>query len=103
MKILKDYQGRSLRLTDERLTHILEHPEMIALEAAIADTLREPEVVIQSSSDKSAALHYRFYYGTKVGDKWMCVVVKYHADDAFVLTAYLTDKPKQGEQLWPSE
>jgi hypothetical protein len=23
-----DYQGRSVRLTDERLDHILEHPEM---------------------------------------------------------------------------
>jgi hypothetical protein len=39
--------------------------------------------------------------GTRVGDKWLCVVVKYAADDAFVLTAYLTDKPKKGEQLWP--
>jgi hypothetical protein len=27
MKILKDYQGRAVRLTDERLAHILEHPE----------------------------------------------------------------------------
>lgn len=28
MKILVDYQGRHIRLTDERLNHILEHPEM---------------------------------------------------------------------------
>jgi len=27
MKMLKDCFGRSVRLTDERLAHILEHPE----------------------------------------------------------------------------
>lgn len=34
---------------------------------------------------------------------YLCVVVKYAANDAFVLTAYLTDKPKKGEQLWPTK
>lgn len=101
MIVLKDYQGRAVRLTDERLAHIREHPEMVGLEQAIADTLRQPAMVIQSLSDPSAALHYRFYFGTRVGDKWLCVVVKYSALDTFVLTAYLTDKPKQGTQLWP--
>ena len=38
MKILKDYQGREVRLTDERLQHILEHPEMANLEAALEET-----------------------------------------------------------------
>ena len=28
MKSLVDYQGRIVRLTEERLAHILEHPEM---------------------------------------------------------------------------
>jgi len=34
-------------------------------------------------------------------DKFLCVVVKVAGDDAFVLTAYLTDKVKKGVQLWP--
>jgi len=101
MKLLRDYQDRTVRLTAERLGHICEHPEMAGMEQAIADTLRQPSLVIQSVSDQSAALHYRFYFGTRVGDKWLCVVVKYSALDTFVLTAYLTDKPKQGIQLWP--
>ena len=101
MKLLRDHQGRTVRLTAERLVHIREHPEMAGLEQAIADTLRQPTLVIQSTSDQSAVLHYRFYFGTRVGDKWLCVVVKYSALDTFVLTAYLTDKPKKGIQLWP--
>lgn len=102
MKTLPDYQGRPVRLTDERLAHILEHPEMAGLETALAETLEHPALVIQSRSDPSAQLSHRYYLGTRVGDKWLCVVVKYVADDAFVLTAYLTDKPKKGEQLWPT-
>ena len=101
MKVLKDYQGRSVRLTDERLAHILEHAEMTDLEPALAETLEHPTLVLQSRSDAVAELSYRYYLGTRVGDKWLCVVVKCAPEDAFVLTAYLTDKPKKGEQLWP--
>lgn len=100
-KVLRDYQGRSVRLTGERLEHILEHPEMAGLETALTETLRHPEFVIQSLADASAELSYRFFIGTKVGDKWLCVVVKYAANDAFVVTAYLTDRLKKGRQLWP--
>jgi hypothetical protein len=48
-------------------------------------------------------LFYEFYARTIVGGKWLCVVVKYAAPDAFVVTAYLTDKPKPGEDLWPKK
>jgi len=76
---------------------------MTALEAALAETLEHPTLVVQSRSDPSAELIYRYHLGTRVGDKWLCVVVKYAPDAAFVLTAYLTDKPKKGEQLWPTK
>ncbi len=100
MKTLLDYQDRPVRLTDERREHILEHPEMAGLENAVAETLRAPELVIRSQTDETATLNYRYYLRTWVGDKWLCVVVKYTHADAFVLTAYLTDKPKRGEVLW---
>ena len=103
MNLLKDYQGRDVRMTDERLQHILEHPEMAGLEVALEETLHQPQFVIQSEIDPAAKLSYRFYVGTRVGDKWLCVVVKYTPDDAFVVTAYLTDKLKKGRQLWPNK
>jgi len=62
MEILTDYQNRQIRLTEERLQHILDHPE--------------------------------------IGAKWLCVVIKDNSDDAFIITAYLTDKLKQGLELW---
>jgi hypothetical protein len=35
MILLRDYQGVSVRLTVERRAHILGHPEMAGLEAAL--------------------------------------------------------------------
>ena len=101
-KSIIDYRGRQVRLTDERLTHIIQHPEMANMESAIQETLIVPEVVRKSSTDDAVYLYYQYREGTTVGNKWLCTVVKYLEDDAFIITAYLTDKLKQGEQVWPS-
>lgn len=101
VRILTDYQGCTIRLTEERLKHVLEHPEMRGMESALEETVRQPTLVIESRTDLPVQLNYRFYVGTRIGDKWLCVVVKYAPEDAFVLTAYLTDKPKRGKQVWP--
>ena len=52
------------------------HPEMVKMEHALEETLRRPHLVIRSGMDASTNLSYRYYYGTLVGDKWLCVVVK---------------------------
>ncbi|MEB3335847.1 MAG: DUF4258 domain-containing protein [Leptolyngbyaceae bacterium] len=103
MLILTDYKNRQVRLTDERLAHILTHPEMVGMESLIANTLKNPQLVRKSRSDDSTELSYRFYTQTAIGDKWLCIVVKYQPDDAFVVTAYFTDKPKKGDDLWHNE
>ena len=103
MKILQDYKGRHVRLSDERLRHILEHAEMTNLEGELEETIRYPQLVIASRTDPAAELNYRFFLGTKVGDKWLCVVIKYSVSDAFVVTAYLTDQLKKGRQIWPTK
>lgn len=103
MKILTDCFGHKVRLTDERLAHILDHPEMTGMEAEIEQVLIRPRMVRRSRSDAAIRLFYEFYAQTLVDGKWLCVVVKYVVSDAFVVTAYLTDKPKHGEDLWPTK
>ncbi len=103
MKTLRDCFGHDVRLTDERLTHILEHLEMTGMAAELERVLRQPQFVRRSRTDDSVRLFYEFYAQTIVGGKWLCVVVKYGEHDAFVVTAYLTDKPKAGEDLWPTK
>lgn len=92
-----------MRLTDERLAHILEHPELIGMEAEIERVLLKPQLVRRSRSDATVRLFYEFYSQTTVGGKWLCIVVKYSDNDAFLVTAYLTDKPKAGEDIWPTK
>ena len=45
MKTLTDCFGRTVRLTDERLAHILEHPEMRGMESEIEAVLSKPKLV----------------------------------------------------------
>lgn len=42
---------------------------MAGLDAALVEILRSPQFVIESLSDQATALHYRYYVGTRVGDK----------------------------------
>jgi hypothetical protein len=92
-----------VRLTDERLAHIVRHVELIGMESEIERVLRSPTEVRVSVSDDDVRLFYEFYAQTGVGGKWLCVVVKYLTDDAFVITAYLTDTLKTGETVWPKK
>lgn len=100
MHRLGDHEGRPIRLTEERLSHILAHPEMVGMEDAIAEGLTSPERVIESPSDSAVRLYYRRFPATRVGDKFLCVVVKIQTGDAFVITAYLTDRMRRGRVLW---
>ena len=100
MKSLDDCFGRKVRLTDERLAHILGHPEMRDMAAEMERALRQPRLVRRSRSDPAVRLFYAYRAETPMGGKWLCIVVKYVDNDAFVVTAYLTDKPKDGEELW---
>jgi len=101
--IFRDYRGREVRLPDERLAYILrKHPEIAGLEEAMRETLDLPEQVRQSTSDPVRVnLYYRWHIGTTRGDKYLCVVVKLVDDDAFVITAYLTEEIKRGDVIWP--
>ena len=103
MKTISDCFGRGVRLTDGRIAHILQHQEMAGMEAEIERVLQSPTEVRVSRSDNTVELFYEFYAQTHVGAKWLCVVVKYPTDDAFVVTAYLTDQLKAGETIWPTK
>jgi hypothetical protein len=87
MKTLQDCFGRSVRLTDERLAHILARPEMKEMGDQLEHVLCQPQLVRRSRSNDAASLFYEFCEHTMVGDKWLCIVVKYVDNDAFVVTA----------------
>ena len=100
MLILHDHTGKAVRLTGERRDHFRGRLQKAGMSDFIAETLKEPDIVVRSNWDPSSALSYRFYRGTPVGDKWLCVVVTHRGEDAFVLTAYPTDRLKEGTVVW---
>lgn len=73
---------------------------MVGMEKTVAETLAAPKIVVRSPVDLKTHLYHRYYVRTVVGGKFLCVVVKIHDDDAFVLTAYLTNKVRRGVVLW---
>ncbi len=101
MNVLKDLEGQEIRLTDERLNHILEHPEMQGQESRISETLLAPHSIITSHHDETVDLYHKLYDETPVTRKYLVVVVKYLDRDAFIVTAFFTDKEKKGKRKWP--
>lgn len=101
MTALRDFNNRAIRLTDERLVHILEHSEMQGQEQRIAETVLMPDSVILSHHDSTVHLYHRFFEETPVTRKYLVVAVKYLEQDAFVITAFFTDTEKKGIRIWP--
>jgi hypothetical protein len=66
----------------------------------LEETISDPDFVIESISDSQAAICYRFYRGTRAGSKYLCIVIKYSSNDAYVLTAYPSDQIKKGQLIW---
>lgn len=58
---LRDVWRNSISLTEERRLHLLEHPEMREQEDKLAETLLNPDVVIQSQTDNTVRLFHRLY------------------------------------------
>ena len=92
-----DEHGNEVRLTDERLRHILRrHPEMAFHLHRLAETIASPDVVIPSRSSRTVQLYYRLYPDLRGRNRYICLVVKRESDYSFVLTAYLGRSVKGG-------
>ena len=92
-----DEHGNEVRLTDERLGHILRrHPEMAFQLHRFAETLASPDAVRPSRVGMAAQLYYRLYPDLRSRNRYICLVVKEEADYSFILTGYLARSIKGG-------
>ena len=97
MRRFADEHGSEVRLTDERLGHILRrHPEMAFQLHRFADTLTSPDAVRPSRSSTAVQLYYRLYPDLQGRNRYICLVVKREADYSFILTGYLARSIKGG-------
>jgi len=67
----------------------------------ISETLLAPHSIILSHHDSTVHLYHKLFEETPVGRKYLVVAVKCLEQDAFVITAFFTDREKKGVRIWP--
>ena len=94
--------GKTIRLTYRQWMHIVEaHDYMAGCLQMIMETINLPDMVAIGKKRERIAL--KNYPDTFLGKKY-CVVVYRENGDGFVITAFLTSKPKtltKGGLIWP--
>ena len=103
MKFAFSIRGVPIRLTNERMAHIVKgHPEMIDKENEILQTINAPEVV--QKGDAGSLLAIRSFHKTPVSEnKYLVVAYKEPSEsDGFVLTAYYSSELKRRMIIWKS-
>lgn len=97
--IVTDIFKNPIELTDERWHHIIkEHPEVKPYKERMQEVLLMPDYVKRSKRGKDVLLYYKFYGDIFSGKYLLAVVMK--GLRSFILTCYITDIIKKGENLW---
>ena len=94
---VKTTSGKVIRTTKSHwdLISKLKHPEIEGKEAEVKSCLINPVEIRKSSEDSNVYLYYSPYM-----QYYICVVARHLNGDGFIITAYMTDKIKEGEVVW---
>jgi len=71
------------------------HPPLLGRQREIVEALTQPDEIRRSQSDSAVMLFY-----LRSGRRWVSAVVRSGIPASRLITAYPTDKIKQGELLW---
>ena len=94
---VKTQSGKIIRTTRSHweLISKTKHPEIEGKETEVKECLSNPVEIRRSSEDNDVYLYYHPY------EKYfICVVVRYLNGEGFIITAYITDKIKEGSIAW---
>ena len=88
---------KKIRITEKYWGIIIniKHPSIKGKETEIKKTLKNPDFIRRSKTDKNVYLFYK-----KQNKYFFCVVVKHFSKEGFIITTYLTYKIKEGELIW---
>lgn len=91
--------GFRIRVTRSRweLISRIKHPVMAGKELSIKAALENPDQIRQSRSDPMVFLFYKSEHFRR----WVCAVAKEREEIGFLITAYPTDRIKEGVKVWP--
>ncbi|QWR77975.1 DUF4258 domain-containing protein [Candidatus Magnetomonas plexicatena] len=88
--------GIEVRITEDYWSYLIsiKHPVMLGKEDIVQSVLVIPDEIRLSKTDKDVFLYYKRF------DKLYCVVAKHTVTEGYVITAYPTEKIKEGETIW---
>ncbi len=72
------------------------HPSIAKYEDQVKIALQDSDEIRRSQQDKRVHLYYK-----NMGTLYVCVVVDHVTDkEGYIITAYLTDRIKEGKQIY---
>lgn len=95
--IFSDYREKNIRLTEERLEHIYNHPEMENQLSKIEETLKDPDEVRKSDKDNSVHLYFKKFKNTPVTEKYLTAIVKTKTEKPFLITSFFSNEIRSGK------
>lgn len=99
---IKDVFNEPVSLTRDVWAAIVKkHPEVDGLDGEIKLTIFQPDKVVKSVYDERVNLYYKYFEKIFKGKLLVVVVKKLSRYEKYVTTAYITDKRKGGEVIWP--
>ena len=94
---IKSVLNKQIRITQsywQKIT-VVKHPSIKGKEKEAREVLESPDIIRVSNSDKKVFLYYKKYL-----KNYLCVVVKHENGKGFIITVYITNKIKEGIQIW---
>ena len=88
---------KDIRTTKEYWDFVrtVKHPNMDGKEKDVIETLNDPDLIRRSNKDERVHLYYK-----STGNYYLCVACKHLNGDGFIITTYITDRLKEGEEIW---
>ena len=90
--------GVTVRTTKKYWKQIteLKHPSISKHEKDVKNALKDPDQIRKSMQDPKVHLYYK-----NIGNLSICVVADHsEISEGYIITAYLTDRIKEGEQIY---
>lgn len=90
--------GITIRTTKEYWKKIItqKHPSIAKYENEVKQALSSPDQIRKSNQDRQVSLYYK-----SLGKIFVCAVVdRVNNLEGYIITAYLTDRIKEGEKIY---
>lgn len=90
--------GVTIRTTKDYWQRIVttKHPSIAKYESKVKEALKDPDEIRRSKQDIRVHLYYK-----SIGKLYICVVTDHiNSKDGYIITSYLTDRIKEGEQIY---